>query len=204
MKTKDRILLKALELMNQHGLENVSTYDIARALKIRQSNITYYFSTKSDIINALAKRMIEEVDQQSEISDPKEFSFRIFYQMLDRVMVVHLRYRFIFMNYATLITADQELNEHFVKVLQIRHPQFEAMVTLLDTNGYLKGKGMLENSAAITLMLNMLAIYWVQESAIYSADKTDEAKRKHHLKLFFQIFIPYLTPKGKRDLLPLL
>ena len=66
MKTRDRILDKALEMLNEKGLENVSTYDIARALDIRQSNITYYFPNKADIINALGKRMIEEVEQPLE------------------------------------------------------------------------------------------------------------------------------------------
>jgi len=50
----------------------------------------------------------------------------------------------------------------------------------------------------------MIIVYWVQEAAIYHREKTDAEKRKHFLILFFQIFIPYLTKKGRDDLLPLL
>ncbi len=203
MKTKDRILEKALDMMNRQGIENVSTYDMARALKIRQSNITYYFPTKADIINALAKRMIQEVDQPLESVAPGDFSFQSFYRNVDRVMQVHHRYRFLMMNYAPLITADPELNRHFVQVLKTRHAQLEGIIALLDANGYLKGKKMMSYSYPIMLMLNMLGIYWIQESSIYNADQNDETKRKHHLWLFFQIFVPYLTPKGANDLLPL-
>lgn len=204
MKTKERILAKALEMMNESGIENVSTYDIARALNIRQSNITYYFPTKADIINALFKRMVEEANQLFESIESSKFSFRYYYRSLDHVMQIHLRYRFLFMNYATLITADPELNQYLINVLQTRFPQFEGIIKLLDANGYIEGKEMLTHSSSILLMQNMLIIYWVQESAIYNADKSDEEKRKHYLKLYFQTFIPYLTPKGKENLLPLL
>ncbi len=42
------------------------------------------------------------------------------------------------------------------------------------------------------------------KAAIYHQDKTDVEKRKHFLLLFFQVFIPYLTNKGKKIYLPLL
>jgi AcrR family transcriptional regulator len=204
MKTKERILEKALEMMNEKGLENVSTYDIARALNIRQSNITYYFPSKADIINSLAKRMIEEVDSPFEAFEPHHFSFQYFYRLVDHVMQIHLRYRFLMLNYATIITADRELNDHFIKVLQNRPAQQAALVSLLDANGFLKGYDMLPHNENILYIENMVAIYWVQEAAIYQAHLSDEAKRRHYLKLFFQVFVPYLTPKGEEDLLPLL
>ncbi|MDQ4141586.1 MAG: TetR/AcrR family transcriptional regulator [Bacteroidota bacterium] len=202
MNTRDRILDKALEMLNEKGLENVSTYDIARALQIRQSNITYYFPTKSHIINALGKRMVKEVDQPFEAFKPEEFSFAYFYQLADRVMQAHLRYRFLMLNYAPIITADRELNDYFVKVLEGRFAQFDGIIHLLDTNGYVRGEAMLPHSRNLLLMQNMIIIYWVQEGAIYNADKTDEEKRRHYLKLFFQTFVPYLTPKGEENLRP--
>ena len=204
MKTRDRILEKALEMMNQKGLENVSTYDIARALDIRQSNITYYFPAKADIVNALGKRMIEEVDQPFEAVAPHEFSFGYFYRLVDHVMQVHLRYRFLMLNYAAIITADRELNEHFIRVLKARPGQHAGIITLLDANGYLRGSEMMPHNENILYIENIVAIYWMQEAAIYHAHLPDAEKRRHYLKLFFQPFIPYLTPQGEEDLLPLL
>lgn len=204
MKTRDRILEQALAMMNEKGLENVSTYDIARALDIRQSNITYYFPAKADIVNALGKRMIGEVNQPFEAVAPHEFSFRYFYRLVDRVMQVHLRYRFFMLNYATIITADRELNEYFIRVLETRPGQQAGIITLLDANGYLRGGEMLPHNDTILYVENIVAIYWVQEAAIYHAHLSDAGKRRHYLKLFFQPFIPYLTPKGEEDLLPLL
>jgi AcrR family transcriptional regulator len=204
MKTKDRILDKALELMNKLGLENVSTYNIAKELEIRQSNITYYFPAKNNIVNALAKRMIADVNDAFASIGNEAFTMKSFYTGIDRVMQVHQKYYFFLMNYATLVTADTELNDHFVAVLGTRHAEFEGIISLLDSLGYVNGKDMLPHSYYILLMQNMLTIFWIQESAIYSAGKTDDEKRRHHLTIFFQTFIPYLTPKGEEELLPLL
>jgi hypothetical protein len=203
MKTKERILEKSLELMNQEGYENISTHDIARALNIRQSNITYYFPTRMHIINTLAKRMIEEVDASPEGSNPDEFSLKSMYILVDYVMKVHQKYHFILLNYASIITADKELNEHYIRVLKRREPEFNYIISTLEKNSYVK-KNMINNSYMILLQLNMLGIYWIQESAIYNAEKSNEAKRKHYLRIFFLSFIPYLTKRGEKDLLPLL
>ena len=204
MKTRDRILEQALVMLNEKGLENVSTYDLARALDIRQSNITYYFPTKSDIIRALGKRMIEEVNQPFEAVSPQEFSFRYFYRLVDRVMQIHLRYRFFMLNYAAIITADRELNDYFIRVLEARPGQQAGIISLLDANGYLKGGEIMPHNENILYMQNIVAVYWVQEAAIYHAHLSDAEKRRHYLRLFFQVFVPYLTPRGEADLLPLL
>lgn len=204
MKTKDRILDKALELMNKLGLENVSTYNIAKELEIRQSNITYYFPAKNHIVNALAKRMIADVNDAFASIGNEAFTMKSFYNGIDRVMQVHQKYYFFLMNYATLITADAELNEHFVRVLKTRQPELDGLISLMDSLGYVNGKEMLSHSYYILMMQNILTIFWIQESAIYSAGKTDDEKRKHHLTIFFQTFIPYLTQKGSDELLPLL
>lgn len=195
---------EALKQMNERGMEHVSTYDMARALGIRQSNITYYFATRADIVNALAKRLIEDANAIVPLGEPGIFSIASFYEMVDKVMRVHQRYKFLLMNYASIITADKELNDHFAKVLKDRPAQFEAIIKMLDANGYVNGSEMLAHSTNITLMLNIIAIYWVQEGAIYLPRLSEKAQRRHYLRLFFQAFIPYLTAKGKKQLETLL
>jgi AcrR family transcriptional regulator len=204
MNTKDRILDKALELMNLTGNDTVSTHEIAKNLGIRQSNITYYFPSRTEMLSALFKRMVEEVNQPVKSIEPAYFSFSTFYDSLDRIMQVHERYRFLLMNYGTLITTNPELNEYLIRVLETRYQEFEGVLTLLSNNGFIIGNNLFSQREPVLHMLNMIIVYWVQEAAIYHQEKTDAEKRKHFLSLFFQIFIPYLTKKGREDLMPLL
>ena len=204
MNTKDRILDKALELMNLAGNDTVSTHEIAKKLGIRQSNITYYFPSRTEMLSALFKRMVEEVNQPVESIEPANFSFSTFYDSLDRIMQVHERYRFLLMNYGTLITTNPELNAYLKGVLETRNQEFEGVLALLSNNGFITGDKLFSQREPVMRMLNMIIVYWVQEAAIYHQEKTDAEKRKHFLLLFFQIFIPYLTKTGRDDLLPLL
>lgn len=55
MKTKDRIVLAALDLFNDQGERNVSTNHIAAALNMSPGNLYYHFRNKSDIVYEIFK-----------------------------------------------------------------------------------------------------------------------------------------------------
>jgi AcrR family transcriptional regulator len=59
MKTRDRILQKALALFNRRGESDVSLAQVAAELDISEGNLWYHFRTKRDLIGAL----LEELEQ---------------------------------------------------------------------------------------------------------------------------------------------
>ncbi len=63
MKTKDRILLGALELFNTHAASEVTTNNIARELKMSPGNLYFHFKNKEQIIRELFKRLAQETSQ---------------------------------------------------------------------------------------------------------------------------------------------
>lgn len=56
---RKRILDAALGLMAEHGFMEVTQPKIARAAGVRQSHLTYYFPTRSELLKALAVHSIE-------------------------------------------------------------------------------------------------------------------------------------------------
>jgi AcrR family transcriptional regulator len=56
---RQRILDAALGLMAEHGLMEVTQPKIARAAGVRQSHLTYYFPTRSELLKAVAVHSIE-------------------------------------------------------------------------------------------------------------------------------------------------
>ena len=56
---RQRILDAALGLMAEHGFMEVTQPKIARAAGVRQSHLTYYFPTRSELLKALAVHSIE-------------------------------------------------------------------------------------------------------------------------------------------------
>jgi AcrR family transcriptional regulator len=56
--TRTRILEAAYSLLSRHGVGELSQPKVARAAGLRQSHLTYYFPTRSDLLQALAQHSI--------------------------------------------------------------------------------------------------------------------------------------------------
>ena len=200
MKRKDSILKTALAVFNKMGYEHVSTYDISRKLQISQGNLTYHFPTKKHLINSLAKKMISEIDEFV-LEVGHDFSIKNFYDNLYKTFKINLKYKFIYMNYSQIVLNDEDLNAYFIQNSQKRKKLLFAILSQLIENEYFESKDIHAENDRLADIINMIAIYWVPEAAIYHSDKTDDAIIKHHLQLIFMQFNPYLTKIGREEML---
>jgi AcrR family transcriptional regulator len=203
MNRKELIQKTALETFNKEGYEHVSTYDIARKLKISQGNLTYHFPTKQQLINSLAKKMIAEIDEFI-LDVGNEFSLKNFYDNLYKTFEINLKYKFIYMNYSQIVLNDPDLNKYFIQNSKDRKKLLFKILSTLITNGYLSSNEILSLNNRLADLINMVAIYWVPESAIYHSNKSDSKIIQHHLQLIFMQFYPYLTDQGKNNIHPIL
>jgi AcrR family transcriptional regulator len=60
----ERVLDSAASLVVQHGVESLSTREIAKAAGMPVASLYQYFSDKDDVLLALAQRDMEEMDAQ--------------------------------------------------------------------------------------------------------------------------------------------
>ena len=56
---RTRVLEAALELLGDHGVAKLTQPNVAKAAGVRQSHLTYYFPTRSDLLKATALHSIE-------------------------------------------------------------------------------------------------------------------------------------------------
>jgi AcrR family transcriptional regulator len=61
MRTREKILQKALALFNQGGESNVSLAQNAAEVDISEGNLWYHFRTKGDLIGALFEELEEVI-----------------------------------------------------------------------------------------------------------------------------------------------
>ena len=59
--TRTRILEAAYSLLSRTGVSELSQPKVARAAGLRQSHLTYYFPTRSDLLQALAQHSIGQI-----------------------------------------------------------------------------------------------------------------------------------------------
>lgn len=57
---KDRILAAGAELVRRLGPARLVQTEVARAARVRQGHLTYYFPTRDDLIVGVARRLLEE------------------------------------------------------------------------------------------------------------------------------------------------
>ena len=113
MKTKDRILLGALELFNTHAASEVTTNNIARELKMSPGNLYFHFKNKEQIIRELFKRLAQETSQiwkpQTKLAKKNEKIELV--DFIDKNLELYWKYRFFHRELYTLRKKDPELSK---------------------------------------------------------------------------------------------
>jgi AcrR family transcriptional regulator len=67
---RDQLIRKGLELLGQHGHEEMSITELARAAGISKGLLYHYFPTKSDFVVAVFRQAREEIEERITINDP--------------------------------------------------------------------------------------------------------------------------------------
>jgi AcrR family transcriptional regulator len=90
MSTEEKILVKALEMFNEKGVEYVGMRELAATLNIRVSNVTYYFPTKDDLVNQLSLQL--RLLNSTIVVTNENLTITLFLEMLNKVFQNHVKY----------------------------------------------------------------------------------------------------------------
>ena len=105
MKTKEKILVQALSLFNDKGVDQVSSLEISQALSISYGNLTYYYSKKDDIVLALYSQMQNELNAAINHLVQRIFEETYYLKLVNEIFEVIWKYRFINLNINSLMTS---------------------------------------------------------------------------------------------------
>ena len=136
-KTKEKILVVALDLFNRHGTRAITTNHIAEACGMSPGNLYYHYKNKEQIIFAIFEKMIASwevgvLDAQGKA--PSE----VLDAQLDKTFSYVWRYRFIHRELAPLLDKDVALKKMCNQVLQRRLQEVEALLGAFEEMGMLK------------------------------------------------------------------
>ena len=197
---QERILDTAIQLFNKKGIEKISTYDIALKLGISQGNLTYHFPAKSDMIIALTENMIKEIKSNIPLHASSDFTIAFFYQSVRQIFRIHIKYRFLLMSWGSIISSIKKLKRYMLVNYEADKKLALNGLLLLEKNGYLKPQ-LKKDYLMFMYTSNLLGHYWIQDAAIYHSNKSQNEIIDHYIQIYFRQFIPFLTEKGKKDLI---
>jgi len=202
LKTKEKIILKSLELFNASGSKSVTTNHIAQALQISPGNLYYHFRSKEAIIQALFDQHVmafEEVIQQPQ---HRPFTLATKAALLDAAIQNIWNYRFIYQDKDHLLAEDNELfvrNREFFKenihnTLQLHYAMRE--------DGLLQGSD--EALQSLTLNTWVTATGWISFANAYlkatDQDTVASALARHCIYQIFAMEKPFMTEKAQQEL----
>ncbi len=196
MKTKERILAKALELFNSEGLKEVTLRKIAVALEMSQGNLNYHFKTKGDLIAALYFDLVAHMDREMEKIAQDQALLPLIYESSWVSMKTLYDYRFITKDLYAVLDADPELKKHYLGLQGLRKQQYMQLFSHMIQKGLLRPEEFEGEYLGLYERMNILGDNWINASILFKGK--DQAVVKHYHRLLFEMVYPYLTEEGKK------
>jgi len=136
-KTKDKILLTSLALLNNEGEPNITSVDIAAVMEISPGNLYYHYKGKDVIIEELFADFEEELRQVLSapvvkplaIEDNWIYLYIIFEEIFD--------FRFFYYNLTSLLERIPTLRPKFSRLLALKQRTFAQLFSNLEAGGHL-------------------------------------------------------------------
>ncbi|MCB1658986.1 MAG: TetR/AcrR family transcriptional regulator [Moraxellaceae bacterium] len=113
MKTRDRILLKSLELFNEQGERSVTTNHIASSLNISPGNLYYHFRSKEDIIYEIFLRYEASMVSALSVPDDRAVTYMDKIGYFEAIFRQLWEYRFLHRDLAHLLEESPRLRDSY-------------------------------------------------------------------------------------------
>ena len=159
MRTRDRILLCALDLFNRQGEPNVTTLEIANELEISPGNLYYHFHGKEPLIMELLKRF--ESEMAPLLDPPEDIQLEAEdYWLFISLIVEHLsNFRFLFQDLSNLAGRFPKLGRAIRDWLNELKQTIASLLARLKAEGYLisdaPALGQLVEQITLTLLFSL-------------------------------------------------
>ncbi|WP_404365340.1 TetR/AcrR family transcriptional regulator [Marinobacter sp.] len=197
MKTRDRILLSALELFNERGERNVTTNHIAAHLGISPGNLYYHFRNKSDIIYEIFLEYEKLVDYYLEVPEGQPLGLEHLTFYLESVFDGLWSYRFFHRDLEFLLDSDVRLREDYREFTNRCLVAINRIFDGLAEGGVIKPQPE-ELRSAMSLNVWLVVTNWMAFlKTAHGSELTNSLSLRQLKQGIYQVLtleLPYLTP----------
>ena len=195
MKTREKILLQALDLFNQKGVDQVSVLEISQTMGISYGNLTYHFKKKDDLVRALYVQMQHELDAAINHLVQRIFEETYYLKLVNELLQVTWKYRFLYLSINSLMNQYPFIREGEKSYSATRNKILNRGKKYLIDEGYLKP----ESDSHYELLirnLNMILYAWIVDAELFHEGEV-AAKIEDYATLFYGIALTNVTEKGR-------
>jgi AcrR family transcriptional regulator len=189
VKTKERILEKALHLFNEAGTSAISTNHIAEAAGISPGNLYYHFRNKEEIIRALCNQLFTTTgemfipDHPPTLADVREWVRQNF--------IVTWQYAFVYRELPALLRQDAELATDYARVRERGYDGFHMLIRALQASGVLVSDIDPKTMTQLADLCWLITESWLTALDLQGQPATHDNMQRG-IDLMLLIFQPYL------------
>jgi len=193
MKTRDKIILAALELFNEKGERNVSTNHIAAHLSMSPGNLYYHFRNKSDIIYEIFKNYELMVDAYMTVPKGRAIHIHDLISYLDAVFNGLWTYRFLHRDLEHLIDNDERLQTDYRQFTLRCLQGIQDIVLAMEASGiYRPMSDQQRKSKALNTWL--IVTNWMTYLKTIHEDEGDVRRNRKSIRHGVYLILDYVLP----------
>ncbi|SIS79311.1 transcriptional regulator, TetR family [Chryseobacterium ureilyticum] len=198
MGTKEKILVKALELYNEKGYNTITTRHIAAELSISPGNLHYHFKHSEDIIKILFSELIVKMDELLNGMKKKENKvLKDLYDFTFSTCEIFYSYRFIFVNFVDILNNIPDIKAQYEGINFSRKEEFYFIFSGLQKNNIFRENVPEFITDCLTEQIFIIADNWLTHNRLIS--KFDKEKAIHHYTLLqMNLFYPFLNEEQQK------
>lgn len=137
LKTREKIMLTARQMYNEHGYGQVSIAMLAAELGIAKGNLWYHFKDKRALLDAISSDYIE-IDSQRQFIIPVEGEvLNNYLGFLDAIMFGIREYRFLFRDQADYGEHSETMLDQLPEIYNRALKQFSDFYRMMKKEGLL-------------------------------------------------------------------
>ncbi|GEJ46458.1 MULTISPECIES: TetR/AcrR family transcriptional regulator [unclassified Chryseobacterium] len=198
MKTKDKILSKALELFNDKGYNNITTRHIAAELSISAGNLHYHFRHSEDIIKILFSELTLKMDELLNQMKKKEHkTLEDLFQFTFSTSEIFYSYRFIFISFIDILNQIPEIESRYKGINFNRKEEFQLIFSDLQKSNIFKKDIPHFVVDCLTEQIFIIADNWLTHNRLVLKLSSQEAIQ-HYTLLQMNLFYPLLNKEQQK------
>tara|TARA_R110002049_G_scaffold238784_4_gene411871 strand:+ start:3440 stop:4081 length:642 start_codon:yes stop_codon:yes gene_type:complete len=196
IKTKDKIILCAIQLYNENGVQSITSRHIAAKLGISHGNLDYHYKTKEDLILAIYKRMRKEMSESYLLRDEYTSSMEHFYRLLIHTEEFQNKYRFFNLDVLEISRSYPTTSKLLKKTLEIRENQMNSFFKEFITEGYMQHHKD-DKLKRLQHTIRIVITFWLSKQEVLTNYKFNE--KGEMVRHIWDVMLPFLSDEGRNE-----
>lgn len=182
-------------LFNSRGIEGTGLRQIAEHLNISPGNLTYHFSNKHLLVEALYFDLVKQMDGLMERYAQAQGLLPQLYNATRVSMELFFDYRFLLREMHMIFRESTIVKSHYIELQAKRKAQFLAIFEAMNGEGLLRPEYFKGEYANLYERMQILGDGWLLACDLFMEQHTKPVDYYH--QLLFETLFPYFTEKGR-------